>query len=223
MAPTIKPNYCVSLVFMSKSNQPAKPKVFSDQLEGWMKGKQPKTLETLINLFEEKSFPVIMLLLMSVPALPIPTGGVTHVFEVVVALLALEQIAGLKSIWLPHFLSSRVKLGALSKGKLPDALLRRIRWLESHSSPRGKWLFSLPLANRVIGLVVLGFTVAAFFSPPFSGLDTLPSLGVVIISLAVILDDAIYLVVGKLIGILGVVLSVGFGEVIIKAAKHLFN
>ncbi|MDB5170559.1 MAG: exopolysaccharide biosynthesis protein [Candidatus Saccharibacteria bacterium] len=198
------------------------PKAFSDQLDGWVKGNQLKNLQTLIDLFEDKSFAVVMLLLMLIPALPIPTGGVTHVFEVVVALLALEQIAGLKAIWLPRSLTKKVKLEKIMKGKLVVAMMNRVRWLEKRSSPRWTGFFKLPLVERAIGLVVLGLTVTAFLSPPFSGLDTLPSLGVVIVSLAVILEDVVMLLAGIVVGALGVVLSVGFGAVVVKAVQSLF-
>lgn len=195
---------------------------FSNQLEAWLKGKQPKTLANLISVFDEKSFAVVMLLLMLIPALPLPTGGITHVFEVVVALLALEQIAGRKSIWLPRALSRRVNLEKVMRGKVVRLLLKRVRWLEERSSPRGRWVFGLPLMNRFIGLAVLSLTIVAFLAPPFSGLDTLPSLGVVLICLAVILEDFIFLVVGGVVGALGVVLTIGLGSAIVTALHHLF-
>ena len=37
--------------------------------------------------------------------------------------------------------------------------------------------------GTLIGLFVFGLTLSAFLAPPFSGLDTLPSLGVVVIGL----------------------------------------
>ena len=49
----------------------------------------------------EKSFAVTILFLMFFPALPLPTGGVTHVFEVITVLLAVEMVIGARSIWLP--------------------------------------------------------------------------------------------------------------------------
>ena len=61
-----------------------------------------KTLGNLIVLFEEKSFAIIFVLLLGVPALPLPTGGVTHVFEIIAALLALQLIVGRDQIWLPQ-------------------------------------------------------------------------------------------------------------------------
>ncbi len=57
------------------------PKV-SDELERWLNGDSRKTIGGLIELFEEKSFALLFVLLLGVPALPLPTGGVTHVFEI---------------------------------------------------------------------------------------------------------------------------------------------
>ena len=56
---------------------------FSEQLEAWLRGEQPKTLGALGDVFGEKSFAVTILFLMFVPALPLPTGGITHVFEAI--------------------------------------------------------------------------------------------------------------------------------------------
>jgi hypothetical protein len=81
------------------------PKKFSDELESWLQSKQPKTLLSLIKFSEEKSFAVLLLLLMFLPALPLPTGGITHVFEVIAVLIAIEMMLGLKSIWLPKMAS----------------------------------------------------------------------------------------------------------------------
>src|SRR5215213_5202476 len=66
----------------------------SDQLEGWVAGEGEKTLGGLIDVFEEKSFAILFVLLLGVPALPLPTGGATHVFEVIAVLLASQLVAG---------------------------------------------------------------------------------------------------------------------------------
>src|SRR4051794_10662808 len=47
----------------------------SDQLEGWLKSDGDKTVSSLIELFEEKSFAILFVLLLGVSALPLPTGG----------------------------------------------------------------------------------------------------------------------------------------------------
>src|SRR5206468_31711 len=66
----------------------------SDELQRWLSSDGDKTLSSLIELFEEKSFAIVFMLLLAVPALPLPTGGVTHVFEIIAVLLALQLITG---------------------------------------------------------------------------------------------------------------------------------
>jgi hypothetical protein len=56
-------------------------------------------------------------------------------------------------------------------------------------------------------------------APPFSGLDTLPALGVVLLSLSIILRDVVFVVAGGIVGTGGVVLIVALG----RAAAHLFT
>ncbi len=194
--------------------------VFSDQLERWVKGSQPKTLESLIKLFGEKSFAVIILLLMFIPALPVPTGGITHVFEAVTIIIAAEQIAGLKSIWLPKFLSTRIKLGKLLGGKTGKVLIQRLRWFERKSSRRWTWVFHTPGTRQFFGLIIIIYTVAAALAVPFSGLDTLPSLGVVLICLGVIVEDSLLALIGIIIGAAGVLLSVFLGATVAHFVKH---
>src|SRR4051812_127752 len=81
---------------------PAEPPKVSDELEGWLNGDGRKTVGGLIELFEEKSFALLFVLLLGVPALPLPTGGVTHVFEVLAVLLAVQLVVGRDEIWLPQ-------------------------------------------------------------------------------------------------------------------------
>ena len=74
----------------------------SQELERWLQSDGEKTLGSLIDLFEEKSFAIVFVLLLGVPALPLPTGGATHVFEIIAVLLAGQLIAGREQIWLPE-------------------------------------------------------------------------------------------------------------------------
>src|SRR5882672_11783665 len=84
------------------TQQKRAPEKVSNQLEAWLSDDRPKTLGSLIDVFGEGSFAIIFVLLMAVPALPLPTGGVTHVFEVITMLLALELIIGRRTVWLPE-------------------------------------------------------------------------------------------------------------------------
>jgi hypothetical protein len=193
----------------------------SDQLERWLRGDQPKTLGSLIELFGERSFAIVFVLLMALPALPLPTGGATHVLEVVTMLLAAELIVGRRTIWLPRRWL-RMELGGASRQRFINSLLKRIRWFERFSRPRGGWLLRSRVSGIVFGVVVLALTLTAFLAPPFSGLDTLPSLGVVVLSLGVLLMDAVLAAAGIIIGALGVVAVIGLGSLVAKELGKLF-
>jgi hypothetical protein len=198
---------------------PADAKV-SDQLEGWLRGDQPKTLSSLLDVFGERSFAIVFVLLMALPALPLPTGGATHVLEIVTMLLALELMVGRREIWLPQRWQ-RIPLTGGSRQKLVDMLLRRIRWFERFSRPRGQKLLHHRLTGVVLGLAVLGFALTAFLAPPFSGLDTLPSVGVVVLGLGILLTDIVLAVAGLVIGALGIVTVVGLGALVTNAVGQL--
>ena len=189
----------------------------SDRLEGWLSGDQPKTLGGLIDVFGEGSFAIIFVLLMALPALPLPTGGATHVVEVI----ALELIAGRRKVWLPARWR-KLELGGSSRQKFINVLLRRIRGLERFSRPRATWLFGHRLSGSVFGVVVLGLTLSAFLAPPFSGLDTLPSIGVVVLALGYLLSDIVLVAAGVVIGAAGVASVAFLGSVAVKAVKSLF-
>jgi hypothetical protein len=195
-------------------------KPFSAELESWLKSKQPKTFASLDTAFGEKSFALASLLLMILPATPLPTGFVTHIFEIIVMLLSLQLIIGRRTIWLPGRLK-RVKLDILANAKSVPTIVGRVQWLERHSSARGRILFESRAFLPFIGLFMLLFTVGAFVAPPFTGLDTLPALGVVIISLAIILEDGLLLLFGSLIGAFGVGLVIALGGATLHFVQRL--
>jgi hypothetical protein len=199
----------------------AEPEKVSEQLERWLASEGDKTLGTLIELFEEKAFAIVFVLLMGVPALPLPTGGATHVFEIVTVLLALQLIAGRDEIWLPKRWRG-LQLAGPGRQKFLRGLMKMIRRLERFSRPRFRFLFNHRLSNIVFGLLVILGSVGAFFAPPFTGLDTLPALGVVLLSLAVLLEDFAIVIAALVIGVAGVVLEIVLGSAAVKGIGHLF-
>jgi hypothetical protein len=193
----------------------------SRQLDGWLSSDGEKTVASLIEVFEKNSFSLLFVLLLGVSALPLPTGGATHVFEIIAMLLALQLIAGRSTIWLPQRWR-KLALAGPRQQRFINALLRMIRWLERFSRPRARFLFNHRLSNVVFGLLVIGGSLGAFLAPPFSGLDTLPSLGVVLVSLGVLLEDVLVVAVGVLLGIVGVVLEIVLGRAVLHGISGIF-
>ena len=197
------------------------PTTISAELDGWLTGESVKTLGGLIEVFGKKSFAILFVLLLGVSALPLPTGGATHVFEIIAGLLALELIAGREQIWLPQRWRG-MELAGSKQQRFITALLKLIRKLERISRPRMAFVFDRRLSNIGFGLLVLGGSAAAFLAPPFTGLDTLPSLGVVLVSLGILLEDMLIVVVGILVGIAGIALEVVLGRAAIHTIGNLF-
>jgi hypothetical protein len=205
---------------VSDTTSQAQAPSVSNQLEGFLAGTGAKTLGGLIEVFGEKSFAILFVLLLGVPALPLPTGGATHVFEVIAVLLAVQLIAGAKAIWLPDRWR-KLELAGPRQQKFIKGLLRMIRRLERISRPRLRFLFNHRLSNMVFGLLVIGGSLGAFLAPPFTGLDTLPALGVVLISLAVMLEDILLALVGLGVGVAGVALEIVLGSAAVGALENL--
>jgi hypothetical protein len=193
----------------------------SDQLERWLGQEGDKTLGSLIETFEEKSFAFLFVLLLAVPALPLPTGGATHVFEIIAMLLALQLIVGRDEIWLPQKWRDRELAGGKSEAFIVR-LMKMIRFLERFSRPRLTFLFNHRVSSVVFGLLVLAGCLGAFLAPPFTGLDTLPALGVVVLSLGWIMEDALIALAGVAVGVVGVALELILGKAAVHGIGSLF-
>lgn len=153
----------------------------SDDLERWLASGSDTTVGGLIALFGEKSFAVLFVLLLCVPALPLPTGGATHVFEAIAMLLALQLLAGRSEIWLPRRWRSR-QLAETGNDRAVRALLKVVRALERVARP---------------------------------------ALAVVLLSVAVLLEDAILVLVAVFVGTTGIALEFALGRAAINALQNL--
>ena len=199
-----------------------KPQPFSQSLETWLGSSKDTTLAGLNKVFAEKSFAIIFLLLMALPALPIPTGGFTHVTSLVAMLISLQLIVGRQNIWLPKRWL-KINIGKFMSGKAIVRLIKVIQWFERLSRRRLGGLLGRRLVLSILGMIILVFTAGATVAPPFSGLDTLPSLGVVVISLALILEDALIVLIGIIIGAVGIGLELAAGTAIYSGILHFFT
>ena len=193
---------------------------FSDQLERWLGADDARTIGDLGEVFGEKSFAVTIVVLMFLPALPLPTGGITHVFEVIALLLAAEMVIGVRVLWLPKRWRTR-ELGGATRHRALPFMVRRIRWFEKFSRPRLRGLFRQRWFLRLLGLIIAVFVVGAAAAPPFSGLDTLPSMGAVGVALAIILEDAVVAGIGLIMGATGITLILTVGIALFRGLHDL--
>ena len=145
------------------------------------------------------------------------------------------ELDDLKKTWMDHDrkldaslrLNRRAAAGvALGKAESALGRLTKLLWAELALDALallwiGSFLFDHRLSNLVFGVLVVGGSAAAFLAPPFTGLDTLPALGVVLLSLAVLLEDIAIVVVALVVGICGVALEILLGAALIDAVSGL--
>jgi hypothetical protein len=196
------------------------PVTLGDELEAWLSGDGEKTLGSLIQAFGDKSFAILFVFLLGVPALPVPTGGATHVLIVIAILIALELIAGRHEVWLPQRWRG-LSLAGEKWQRFLTSLTKFVRRLERFSRPRLPSLFRYRLADVVFGLLVIAGSIAAFVAPPFTGLDTLPALGVVLLALAMLFEDALVAAAGLIVLVIGIVLEVVLGAAAVHGVSSL--
>src|SRR4051812_2780033 len=113
----------LGLSFLMRYHVDMKDKPFSTQLEAWLSSNKPKTIGSLTEVFAERSFAIVVLILMFFPALPIPSAA--HPLELITMLLALEMIAGRRTLWLPKSVMKR-DLGERAIKKAIPFMIRRI-------------------------------------------------------------------------------------------------
>jgi len=130
------------------------------------------------------------------------------------------MLLGQRTIWLPERWQRR-ELGPTITDKAMPFMIRWIRRVERFSRPRAAWLFQENWTLRLLGLLMMGLAIAAALAPPFSGLDTLPSLAAVAVALAIILEDVVVLAIGIVVGTGGIVLILTIGAAIVGELRNL--
>jgi hypothetical protein len=206
---------------VSEAGDEEEPEPFSVQLERWLSTEGDKTIGDLGDVFAEKSFAVTVLVLMFIPALPLPTGGISHAFEAITVLVAGQMVVGRRTLWLPERWRRR-ELGRATMDRALPFIVRRIRWFERFSRPRMAWIFDRTPSRNLVGLVIVAFAVGAFLAPPFSGLDTIPSMGAVVVALAIILDDVVVLGIGIALGLAGIAITITLGAAAVRLVQRIF-
>lgn len=194
---------------------------FSQELENWLASNKPKTFNGLARVSAEKSFAILFMIFMAIPALPLPTAGLTLLFEFATMLVALQLVIGRRMVWLPKKFLKR-PLGENLQTKTLPYLIRKIRWFEKHSKPRMSALLVQRDFLRLVGLFALLFTIGSALAPPFSGLDTIPALGVLIIGMSLVLEDIAGLFAGIVVGIFGIIIEIGLATILTAYLTRLF-
>ncbi len=164
------------------------------------------SLKELLSAFHERGFGFFLFLFALPAALPIPAFGVNMIIAIPLLLLTIQQAIGRHTIWIPEKMGQKT----LSKKKIDSFIMAATPWIkriEFFIRPR-LGLITQGHVSKLIGL--LGIFMALSVSIPLPLTNTIPSLGIALMAIGVLMRDGLAVIAGALIGTIWVVSLVGF-------------
>jgi hypothetical protein len=166
------------------------------------------TLDWLTAALEQRSFGIMILFLGLLGTAPV---GST-VPGLLLAILAVQMIAGRGQPIFPHFIAAR-RLPTRSLRLVGGRAIPFLKFLERAIHPR--WPVAFEAVKRAVGVVVLLLTLMMLLTPvPLS--NVLPAVVIAVIALAYIEEDGLLLLVAILVGVtlIGLTLAAVWGAVV---------
>jgi hypothetical protein len=178
-----------------------------------------KTFSTLISGMTGNTNAFLALFLLLPAALPLPTGGITHLLEIFAIALGFVMMLGRDTISLKAAFFHRPVV-LFNNPNCEKYTMKTVLFFQRWSRWKSPKVMNTETARRVTGLGVVVFSLSAFVAVPFTGLDTLPALGVVAMAFGLILEDVGIWVVGLLVGLLGTVINLAL---LVKLSQEIYH
>jgi hypothetical protein len=177
------------------------------------------TVGDILAVLRDRAFALLVVLLGLPNCLPMPPP-IPLVCGLLLALVAVQIIAGRPAPWLPKALLHR----SIARADLERAVLRAapvFRRLERLSRPRMTLLESA-VAMRLIGCMLLVLSLGIIFAlPPIVGQIPL-GIAVCLLGLGLVERDGVVVIGGLIIGSVGLMLNVGFLYALVSGVDALF-
>ena len=164
------------------------------------------SLKALLEAFHERGFGFFLFLFALPAALPVPAFGINTIIALPLLLLTAQQAIGRHTIWIPEKWHNET----LSKAKIDGFIVKVTPWikrLEFFIRPRLNFMTQGHI-SKLIG--VLGFFMALAVSIPLPLTNTVPSFGIAMMAIGILMRDGLAVIAGALIGMAWVILLVGF-------------
>lgn len=161
-------------------------------------------LADILLLAKERIFGFLLVILALPSALPVPAPGYSTPFGILIFLVAMQLIAGSKSLWLPQrMMNHPIKLSTV-QGFLKAGIpwLRRI---EAIARPRLSYV-----CTTLPGRVTIGIVIALMAIPmmiPIPGTNTLPAIGIFVTAFGLLEDDGAISLGGLVLCLMGAILT----------------
>jgi hypothetical protein len=164
------------------------------------------SIKTILELFHERGFGVLLLFFAAPMALPIPVPpGINVLLASPLLLLTAQQAMGRHTIWMPK----KIKNKNMSTKKLKNVMGETAKWLakiEILIKPRLGFI-TQGAASKIVG--TLGFIMALSVCVPVPLTNTVPSFGIALMAIGVSMRDGAAVIAGAIIGIAWVTMLAG--------------
>lgn len=172
----------------------------------------------IVEAFHERGFGMLLLILAAPMALPIPVPpGVNIILASPLIFLTAQQAIGKHTPWLPQFiLKKQVKRSLFQKTML--TILPWIKKIEFFSRARLGFL-TRGFSSYIIG--ICGLIMALCVCVPIPGTNSVPSLGIAVMAVGVLMRDGLAVLGGIAIGLLWICLLVFLGVEGISMIKDM--
>ncbi len=181
-----------------------KPRALSallDELAELANSRKEKVyLSTIIEVFHERGFGVLLFLLALPAALPIPALGINMIIALPILLLTVQQAMGRHTVWMPEKIQKRTLKPKQIIGFIKKAR-PIINFLEMFFKPRMAFI-TRGLFSILIGLFGTVFAVSITLPIPLT--NTVPAMAIALMSIGVITRDGLAVIVGAILGTLWV-------------------
>lgn len=159
------------------------------------------TIGNVLEALHERGFGFVLLLFALPMALPLPVPpGINILLATPLLILTAQQALGRHTIWMPE----RLKRKTFARDKLCgviDSALPLLKRIEALTRPRLGFITDGIFSN-LIG--ILGLIMALTVCIPVPLTNTVPSMGIALMALGVIMRDGLAVIAGALIGTLWV-------------------
>ncbi len=174
------------------------------------------TLDWVLSQLHERAFGLFLLILALPCCIPF-LYGVPQIVSLPLMFIAAQLVMGRKAPWLPARLGRR----QISRESLASLSMRASPWLqriEAVSHPRLVWLTHRP-ADRIIGAALVIFCGSILLPIPLT--NTVPAVGVVLISMGFLQRDGLLVLLGTITGTAWIASLVFAGATLITVLRDL--
>jgi len=174
-------------------------------------------LRSVIRILRGRAYTLLLILLALPFVTPIPLPGLSTLFGLVIALIALRLVLGQKP-WLPRRLQRR-EIPPDFFEKVVSFSLRFVRLMESFLRPRWVRLFTTPGILRLHGILILISALVLLLPLPIPFTNAFPAWAIILTAAGLLERDGLFVVLGYLAFCVGLLYFIFLGE----AARQLLD